>query len=198
MGIRGISVGTPTRLGEGLFEYALGRIPNRYGFDAGRLIGEPGAQWEYSDPGYSHLSLVFSHVTGREIDDFLNERLFEPIGIPAVSWSRAGGGSLIGPHTVPQGLLLAARELARVGYLLMHGGRWKDRQLVPQAWIEKATAPSQEFNPHYGYGFWTNRRGMLWTELPLDAFAMMGFRGNRCWIVPSLDLIITRAGVEGR
>jgi CubicO group peptidase (beta-lactamase class C family) len=192
--IRGAAFGTPTRLGEGLFEHALGRVTSRHGYDASPLIAEPGTQWEYSDPGYAHLSLVFSHAVGREIDDFLNERLFGPIGVPAVAWSRAGGGPLIGPHTVPHtGLNLAARELARVGYLLVRGGTWEGREIVPQDWIELATKPSQDFNPHYGYGIWTNATGTLWPGVPEDAFALMGFRGNRCWIVPSMDLVITRA-----
>ena len=187
--------GTPTRTGEGLFEFAIGRIPNRYGYDASRLIADPGTQWEYSDPGYAHLSLVFSHVTGQEIDTFMNERMFQPIGIPRVSWTRSGGGLNLGPHTVPHtGLVLSAREFARCGYLLLRGGKWAGRQLVSQEWIETVTHPSQSFNPQYGYGFWVNTTGTLWPDVPTDAFAMMGYRGSRCWVVPSLDLVIARTG----
>lgn len=194
-GITGVSFGTPTRTGDGLFEYALGRVPNRYGYDASRLIAAPGTRWEYSDPGYSHLSLVFSHVTGQEIDSYLNERLFGPIGVPRVSWTRAGGGDRLGPHTVPHtGLLLSARELARCGYLLLRGGTWDGTEIVSQDWIAKVTQPSQPYNPQYGYGFWVNTTGTLWPEVPTDAFAMMGYRGNRCWVVPSLDLVIARTG----
>jgi CubicO group peptidase (beta-lactamase class C family) len=193
-GARGISFGTPTRLGEGLFEYALGRVTNRYGFDAGRLTADPGTSWEYSDPGYAHLSLIFSHVAGQELDTFLNERLFQPIGIPPVSWTRSGGGALVGPHTVPHtGLVLSARELARCGYLLLHGGAWNGNQIIGENWISKATRPSQSLNPHYGLGMWVNTAGTLWPSLPTDAFAMMGYRGNRCWVIPSLDLVVARA-----
>ncbi len=195
----GYAAGTPTRLGDGLFEHVLGRVPNRWGCDAGQLVADPGSRWEYSDPGFSHLSLVFAHVTGSELDTFLNERLFGPIGIPPVSWSRSGGGKWIGPHTVAQvGLVLSARELARCGYLLLRGGVWNGQQIVSQDWVEKATRPSQPFNPKYGYGFWVNSSGTLWPELPTDAFAMMGFRGNRCWVVPSLDLVVARTGTGPR
>jgi hypothetical protein len=34
----------------------------------------------------------------------------------------------------------------------------------------------------------------MWAELPTGAFAMMGYRGNRCRVVPSLDLVVTRTG----
>jgi len=194
-GIRGAAFGTPTRTGEGLFEHAIGRIPNRYGFDVSQLIANPGAQWEYSDPGYAHLSLVFSHVTGQEIDTYLNEHLFQPIGIPPVSWTRSGGGNNMGPHTVPHtGLVLSSREFARCGYLLLREGVWGGRQIVSREWLETATHPSQTFNPQYGYGMWVNTTGTLWPDVPADAFAMMGYRGSRCWVVPSLDLVIARTG----
>jgi CubicO group peptidase (beta-lactamase class C family) len=190
-----MAFGTPTSLGEGLFEFALGRVPNRHGCDAATLIADPGTRWEYSDPGYAHLALVFAHAAGTEIDEFLNQRLFGPIGVPPVSWTRAGGGDLIGPHTVPHtGLVLSARELARVGYLLLRGGSWEGRTVVPKDWIDLATSSSQDLNPNYGYGFWTNAAGTLWPGAPSDAFALMGFRGNRCWVVPSLDLVVARTG----
>ena len=64
----------------------------------------------------------------------------------------------------------------------------------PKEWIERATRSSQPYNPKYGYGFWVNSSGNLWAELPTDAFAMMGYRGNRCWVVPSLDLVVARTG----
>jgi len=194
-GIRGAAFGTPTRTGEGLFEHAIGRTLNRYGFDVSRLIADPGTQWEYSDPGYAHLSLVFSNVTGQEIDSFMSERFFGPIGVPPVSWTRSGGGPRLGPHTVPHtGLVLSAREFARCGYLLLHGGNWQGRQIVSREWIDKATRPSQTFNPQYGYGMWVNTTGTLWPDVPTDAFAMMGYRGSRCWVVPSLDLVVARTG----
>ena len=160
-----------------------------------QLVADPGSHWEYSDPGYAHLALAFAEATGQEIDSYLNARLFAQIGLPAVSWSRSGGGKLLGPHTVAfSGLVLSARELARCGYLLLCGGVWNGQRIVSEDWIATATVPSQPFNPHYGYGMWVNTTGTLWPQAPPDAFAMMGFRGNRCWLVPSLDLVIARVG----
>ena len=187
--------GATTRLGDGLFEYVVGKAKSRDGVDVGHLIADPGSYWEYSDPGYAHLALVFAEATGQEIDTYLDERLFTQIGVPAVSWSRSGGGELMGPHPLAfSGLVLSARELARCGYLLLRGGLWDGRRIVSKDWIATATVPSQPFNPHYGYGMWVNTTGTLWPQAPPDAFAMMGFRGNRCWVVPSLDLVIARVG----
>ena len=190
-----LTAGTPTRLGEGVFEHVLGKVTNRYGYDASQLIAEPGTCWEYSDPGFAHLSLVFAHATGSELDTFLNQRLFGRIGVPAPSWIRSGGGKLIGPHVIAHcGLVLSSRELARCGYLLLRGGMWDGHRIVSNEWLTLATRASQSLNPRYGLGFWVNGTGTLWAELPGDAFAMMGHRGNRCWVVPSLDLVVARTG----
>ena len=60
--------------------------------------------------------------------------------------------------------------------------------------MDLATSPSQELNPAYGYTWWTNARSTLWPGVPTDAFALSGYRSNVCWIVPSLDLVVSRVG----
>jgi CubicO group peptidase (beta-lactamase class C family) len=89
---------------------------------------------------------------------------------------------------------LSARDFARLGYLMAHDGRWKNKQLVPHWWIEEATKSSQQLNPGYGYTFWVNTDGKEWPSVPKDAFAFMGFASNRCYVVPSLDLVVVRLG----
>ena len=77
-----------------------------------------------------------------------------------MSWDRQGGSGHIGPHTnAHSGLHLSARDFARLGYLLAHDGKWQDKQIVPQAWIQTATQSSQQLNPSYGYTFWVNTDG---------------------------------------
>jgi CubicO group peptidase (beta-lactamase class C family) len=184
-------LGNPTRSGVGLFEFCLGRAPNASGASVAELAGEPGTIWDYSDAGYGHLALIFSAVAGAEIGDYLQARLFTPIGIPAVPWDRCGGGSLIGPYTNPHtGVHMSARDLARVGYLLLRRGSWDNRRVVPEEAIRELTSPSQALEPCYGLGFWLNTNGVRWQGVPEDAFALSGFRCNVCFVIPSLDLVI--------
>ena len=89
---------------------------------------------------------------------------------------------------------MSARELSRLGYLFLSGGRWHGAQLVAPAWVSRATRSSQGLNPSYGYGWVVNTPGTMWPYLPTDAFAANGFRSNRCYVVPSLDLVVTRVG----
>ena len=191
---RGI-VGIAVRPGAGEYEFALGREPDRFGNSAARLYAPPGAAWDYSDAAFAHLSLIFSHVAGQEIGDFMKARVFEPIGIENSGWDLQGGAGNLGPHTnAHSGLRLSARDFARLGYLLLRGGTWDGKQIVPKWWIDLATKESQHINPHYGYTFWVNTEGDLWPHVPKDAFAFMGYATNRCYVVPSLDLVVVRLG----
>ena len=190
-GIEGIAV----RPGGGEYEFALGREPDRFGDSAGRLYAPPGEAWDYSDAAFAHLSLIFFHVAGREIGDFMKTRVFQPIGIENWGWDLQGGGGNLGPHTnAHSGLRLSARYFARLGYLLLRGGAWDGKQIVPKWWIDLATKKSQDINPGYGYTFWVNTDGQLWPYVPKDAFAFMGYATNRCYVVPSLDLVVVRLG----
>jgi CubicO group peptidase (beta-lactamase class C family) len=191
----------PTSTGVGTFEAALGHAPcraRRWSEDrwASRLVFEPGDGWEYSDPAMAHLSLAFANAAGIELADFVRTHVLQPIGIEGLSWDSHGGGGFIGPHTNPEsGIHVGARELARFGYLMLHRGRWGDRQVVPEAWVETATRPSQRHNRCYGFNWWVNTDGALWwPDVPHDAFAALGFNCNGLYVIPSLDLVVTRLG----
>lgn len=188
-------IGMPTETGVGPFEHALGRAPNRFGYQVDQLAGEPGTRWDYSDAGMAHLAMAFAKVAGREMSDYLQARVFAPIGIENLSWDVQGGSGCLGPHTnAHTGIHVSARELARFGYLALHGGDWAGQQLIPADWMALATRSSQELNPSYGFTWWVNTTGTKWPGLPRDAFALSGYRSNRCYIIPSLDLVVARVG----
>lgn len=191
MGIYGV----PTSTGKGAFEHALGQCANRYGKWVDKLVAEPGTVWDYSDTAMAHLSLIFTYITGEKMHDYMQKRIFQPIGIEQASWDVMGGAGFIGPHTNAHiGLHISARELARFGYLLLHQGQWDGEQLIPTWWIEMATQSSQAQNPEYGYTFWVNTKGTRWRGLPTDMFALEGYNSNRCYVIPSLDLVVVRVG----
>jgi CubicO group peptidase (beta-lactamase class C family) len=177
------------------YEFAVGRRPNKLGVSAAKLVAEPGSVWNYSDAAFAHLSLIFRHASGLELEEFFQRRVLDPLGIVHSHWDAAGGAGGIGPHTnAHSGLHLSTRDFARLGYLMLRGGSWKGRQIIPQSWIELATKSSQELNPSYGYTFWVNTDGVLWPTVPRDAFAFRGYASTRCYVVPSLDLVVARLG----
>jgi CubicO group peptidase (beta-lactamase class C family) len=204
-GIAGESFGLygfRTAPGVSAFAAALGRAPFLHR-DTGRpisvagLVADPGTRWDYSDPAFAHLSLAFWHAAGQELRDFMHGRVFEPIGVENVHWPLLGlADDGIGRHCNPSGgIYISAREFARFGYLMLRGGRWGGRQIVPRGWLEVATRSSQELYPVYGLTWWVNHEGKLWPGVPPDAFAAMGFKTNLCCIIPSLDVVAVRIGL---
>ncbi len=58
---------------------------------------------------------------------------------------------------------LRPRDMAKIGQLVLAGGRWNDRQIVSKAWIETSTAPKIKAtdNQSYGYLWWLGRAGSM-------------------------------------
>lgn len=188
-------IGMPTSTENGPFEHALGKCPNRYGRLVDKLYCNPGQDWDYSDPAIAHLALAFQEIMGREMHELLNERVIHRIGIESFWWDIQGGSGFIGPHTnAHTGIHITAREMSRFGYLHLRQGKWKDQQVLPESWITMATSKSQDYKPTYGYTYWVNTDGTCWQDLPRDSFAMSGYRSNRCYVIPSLDLVVSRVG----
>jgi CubicO group peptidase (beta-lactamase class C family) len=203
-GIAGEDIGVyGVRVAAGVnhFAAALGRFPV-LARDTGaevwmsQLAAEPGGKWDYSDPAFAHLSLAFHNITGQELEAYLRARVFDPIGLESLTWDTMGlDDGAIGRHTMPMGgVHITARDLARFGYLMLSGGVWEGRELVPAWWVALAAQSSQTLCPEYGLTWWVNPRQHFWSSVPRDAFAAMGYNCNLCCMIPSLDVVAVRIG----
>jgi CubicO group peptidase (beta-lactamase class C family) len=152
------------------------------------LDSRPGEKWDYNNTGLSLLTPLFRAATGKGIDEFLDARVFRPIGITPADWSWDRKADQPLPYS---GLHITARALARFGLLVLRDGQWQKRQIVPADWLAAAVRPSQSHNKNYGYLWWNNSEGK-WPGVPADAFAALGKFENDMLIVPSLDLIVIR------
>ena len=187
----GVGMGVPYE--HGAFEYALGCAPNRQGLMCD-LLSEPGTNYVYCDAGYSLLSLIFCYITGEELHNYVFRKIFQKIGVESSHWDMQGGHGLIGPFTNGHtGLHLSVRDLARVGYLLLSMGIWGNERILPE-WFFRQISLVEAANPCYGNGFWKNHDRRVIPNAPEDTYFMNGYRSNRCFIIPSLDLVVSRCG----
>jgi CubicO group peptidase (beta-lactamase class C family) len=153
------------------------------------------------------LAVIVAEATGRSLLAFARDRLFGPLGIDtadayepvvtgwppteqqleryqasAVAWLRDARGY----HWGGTGLRLPARDLAKIGFLYLNGGRWDGDQIVPAGYVRESTAPgplSTGSRDSYGYQWWIAdhpRHG---------AFSARGFGGQVIEVVPGLDVI---------
>ncbi len=99
-----------------------------------RAPGSHGERFYYASPDTDMLGLVIERATGRRYHDYLGEKLWGPMGARGageVTVDREGTARAAG------GVCVTARDLARLGHLVMEMGRGPDgRQVVPQSWIE--------------------------------------------------------------
>lgn len=148
----------------------------------------PGTKWDYNNTGLALLSPVFKKATNQQIDEFLGERVFRPIGIKGSDWTWEHREGLAIPYS---GCHTTARSMGRIGLLVLHQGKWGDKQIVPKDWLVESIAASQEMNKSYGYLWWNNTTNK-WPNVPKDAYAALGRWDNNILVVPSLDLVVIR------
>jgi CubicO group peptidase (beta-lactamase class C family) len=178
-----------------------------------KLAFDPGMGCGYSTHGMYHAALVCEYVTGEPYDRFAIEHLFRPIGIEHWEFQFFDGSEKVGRHP-NHNLGMPARDLARIAYCMLQGGRWAGRQVIPAWFINDLNAPRAATgikemrwgfdSAFYGEG-WSRP---LWTTgaeapgrgvTPADARQKHGSGGQYIAYVPSLDLVITRqTGASGQ
>jgi CubicO group peptidase (beta-lactamase class C family) len=162
----------------------MARDQNRY------VLGLPvtapaGEEFFYNTGALQLLSAILRKVTGHPFDKFARKELFEPLGITNVFWNRirddtdAGGG-----------LRLRPRDMAKIGQLVLTGGRWNGRQLVSEAWIDASVQPRLKTKDTgaYGYLWWLGNARLKEHDLPW--IGALGRGGQSIRIVPELDLVV--------
>jgi CubicO group peptidase (beta-lactamase class C family) len=172
---------------------------------------KPGAYYLYSNWDFNALGTIFEQETGRDIYDALESDLARPIGMQDFdrAMHRKTGDASRSRHLAYH-MHLSTRDMARVGYAMLRGGRWADRQLVPRDWvreISRAFTPVTEMNPEqrrsgpFGYGYlWWVWDGPAATGPYRGAYTGLGAVGQQITVIPVLDLVVvhkTRPGPNG-
>ena len=158
-----------------------------------------GAGYSYSSPAPHIASMVLRRVTGRELDQYIDERLAKPMGWGAWGYCLHRGDFTM-PHANGAGsIAVHATDALRFGYCLLRGGKWAGKQLVPADYVALCNQISPH-NPHSPYTlmFEHNADGHV-AGAPHDAFWKSGAGGFALIIVPSLDLVIYKmGGIDGQ
>ena len=153
---------------------------------------QPGTQFRYNTPATFIQSAIVQKVTGQTLSDYLQPRLFEPLGIAKPRWDKNPQGISIGGY----GLFLRTEDIAKFGQLYLQKGKWQGKQLVPAAWIEKATSkqvangsnPNSDWNQGYGFQFWRCRH---------NAYRGDGRDGQFCVVMPDQNAVIAITAKTG-
>jgi CubicO group peptidase (beta-lactamase class C family) len=160
-------------------EWAAARYPDKL---ERPIVGPPGARWAYCCGATALLGRLISEGTGRPLTEYAREVLFAPLGIQNFEWM-AGSDGAASPAS---GLRLRPRDLARIGEVVLAGGAWAGREVIPAGWIRSMLEPRlvTEWGDRYGYQWYLGESaGHPWV-------GGFGNGGQRVYVVPDLDLVV--------
>jgi len=177
------------------------------------LLFEPGTKWSYSDGGSNWLAECVTLAYNRDLQELMFERVFGPIGIGRgdLSWRnnsyREHKINGIMRREFGSGIHANVDAMARIGYLYLRDGKWKDQQLIPAEFVEMVRRVPEKikglpvvkaedyFNAtdHYGLLWWNNADGAM-KGVPPDAYWSWGLYDSLIVVMPSLDIVASRAG----
>ena len=182
----GISWDEPLTNGIPRTSLAMERSPNWADFILAQPIAQlPGAAFNYNSGNPHLLSVALMRRTGIPTDDYARRFLFEPLGITDFRWRKDPQGAAIGGF----GLYMHTRDMARLGQLYLQHGKWGDRQLVPNEWVDHVFAPKVDMSiPGFRYSdFW-------WSIPSKRAYMMVGFNRQVVMVLPDQNIVAAMTG----
>ena len=166
-------------------EVAMEMSGDRYRFVLERpLTGPPGERWVYNGGATAVIGKLIERGVGKPIDVYAREKLFDPLGIEQFEWVRGSDGAV----STASGLRLSIRDLARIGQMVLDGGRVGDLQVVPRDWLEASFQPRAQVETdglQYGLHWWLAPKGN-----PYGWVAGFGNGGQRLTINPTIGLVV--------
>jgi CubicO group peptidase (beta-lactamase class C family) len=155
------------------------------------VAAPPDTIWTYNGGGTDLLGNILERVSGKPLQAFAREALFQPLGITDWEWKTYPKNGKVASAV---GLRLRPRDAAKIGQLVLNRGVWDGRQLIPAAWVAQSTAPRFQAIGYfgdlffYGYQWWLGRT--LSEGKEVTWIAAMGQGGQRIFVVPELDLVV--------
>lgn len=143
-------------------------------------VTDPGTKFQYDSMCTYLLSEIVQRVTGKTVLELLNEHIFGPLEIKDAEWEVSPEGF----NTGGWGLRIRPEDMAKTGQLILQKGRWNDRQLVSEEWIENMMTPHIRANAkeHYGY--------QMWDCGELGAWRADGAFGQFIVVLPEQDMVV--------
>lgn len=154
-------------------------------FVSGRVISAPGEEFHYISENTYVLGRMLTEVTGLTISDYLNPRLFEPLGIEKPFWETDKEGY----EAAAWGLYWTADDMAKIAQLFLNRGMWGSVQVVDRDWIDTMVSPlvgnlkgAYSEGLGFGYQIWANYEGTY--------YRFEGFFGQYIFIYPKHNAFV--------
>jgi CubicO group peptidase (beta-lactamase class C family) len=180
-----------------------------------KLLFAPGSKWAYSDGGANWLAECITLAYKRDLYSLMFERVFKPVGIKktGLTWRdhayRPHAINGVSRREFGSGIHANIDAMARIGYIYLRKGKWHGQQIISPSFVNSVSTVMPSLNglpvmndnqsrfanasKHYGMFWWNNADGTL-ANVPRDSYWSWGGNDNMIIVIPSLDLVIARAG----
>lgn len=169
---------------------------------------EPGEYFLYNNWDFNAAGAAFESMTGINIYDAFQTDIAEPVKMEDFNRStQAKSGDMSISIFPAYHFFLSTRDMARLGYLMLRGGCWDGRQVIPADWVKRIVTivtPLEEMNPesrrtgYFGYGcMWWIWDGKACTGAFNGAYTAQGAYGQFITVLPALDMVIAHKTSDG-
>ena len=167
---------------------------------------EPGTCYCYNSLGTYVLSAAVQKVTGQKVVDYLESRLWQPLGIEKPKWLESPAGI----NTGGWGLYLHTEDLAKMGLCILNGGKFAGKQVIPADWVKEMSAKQvpccpagtnevqmRERNVDPATSDWLQGYGYQMWHCRHNAFRADGAYGQYIIVIPEKDAVVVTTAQIG-
>lgn len=155
---------------------------------------EPGTEWNYQNVNTQALCMLLRKITGKNLNQYLQEKIWEPAGMEYNAWFRIDQE---GVEFAPGHFTLPLRDRLRFGLLYLNNGSLNGNQILSAQWVKDSHTPDapylmpneQDEKMGYGYQFWTPLK-----DIGEDDYLAIGVEGQFVYINPSRKVVIAISG----
>jgi CubicO group peptidase (beta-lactamase class C family) len=172
-------------------EVDMEAAPDRYRFILERpIVSEPGEKWIYCGGATALLGRLIAKGTGETLLAYCHDALFDLMGFGPVSWAKGKDGEF----RAASGLRLLPQDFLKIGQLVLAGGIWNGRQVVPAEWLKRTLTPAVTIADGRRYGYqWYLSASPAGTSQHWERWVGgIGWGGQRLYVFPALDLVVAQ------
>ena len=153
-----------------------------------------GTRFVYNNWDFNVAGTVFTQKTGLDIFDALERDLAKPLGMEDFNRARhkLTGNAKMSKHLAYH-MHFSARDMARLGQLMLQKGRWNGEQLIPEEWVTRSTSVVSPLKGdiHCGYGIlWWLLADKQYPEQFKGAYSAEGMYGQFITVFPAMNMVV--------
>lgn len=146
----------------------------------------PGSRFNYNSMNSYLLSAIITKVTGITAEEYLDTKLFTPLGIRRHLWEKTAEGYNMGGW----GLHITTRSFAKMGQFLLQRGMWNGVQLLQESWFDEALRVHIDSSSWTGTGYRNGYGYQIWQCRIPGVFRIDGAWAQYCFIMPEKNAVV--------